>query len=487
MQRMCAQTVTSNDIARLSGWRRWRSQLLALVPGNNATGADTADADNADAAAGDHHGSAGLGALLSFAIRIGSALITFIAQILMARWLGAHDYGVYTYVWVVINVVGTLATVGLSMSAVRFLNEYLEQQQPALARGFLRFSRIISLAVASLAMLGGIALLQLHPGVVEEAYHTPLMIGLLALPAFALTDFHDGTGRARGWLMLALLPPYILRPLLLLLVLGLGILLLGERDATIAATALVIATWVSALIQFVLQQRRFRAELGSTPPRMQAREWLKVSLPLLLLDSFTLLMMNLDVLLLKLFVAPQELAIYFAAARIIAFVAFVHFAVTAVAMPRFASAYAQNDIGKAGRLLRQFRLWTFVPSLAAAGFFLLIGPFVLGLFGPEFPAAMPVMAVLAAGHLARALAGPAEAMLSVSGRQMYIAVITGITALLNIALNLALIPRHGMLGAAYATAGAYLFQSAILWMASNRLAREGYGECKGQERAADEA
>ena len=143
-------------------------------------------------------------------------------------------------------------------------------------------------------------------------------------------------------------------------------------------------------------------------------------------------------------------------------------------MPRFATAYARRDIAEAGRLLRRFRLWTFAPSLLASIVFLALGPFILALFGPEFPAGWPVMAALAAGHLARALAGPAEALLSVSHRHAYLATITGVTVALNLALNLWLIPRMGILGAGIATAGAFVFQSAVLWLASQRLVREGY-------------
>ena len=421
-------------------------------------------------------GRAGLSALFSFGVRIASALIIFLSQVLMARWLGAHDFGIYTFVWVVVNVSGTLATIGLSVSAVRFLNEYLEHHQPGLARGFLRFGRLTALVMGTLVAAGGIWVLHAVPGVIDPDFRLPLAVGLLALPAFALTDFHDGTGRARSWFSLAFLPPYILRPLLLLTVVGLGVWVLGRRDATLAAVALVVATWMTAGVQYVLQERRFRRELAGVEPRLRPVDWLRVSLPLLVLDGFTLMMLNLDVLLLKLFVEPSDLAVYFAAGRVISFVAFIHFAVTAVAMPRFATAYARRDIAEAGQLLRRFRLWTFAPSLLASAVFLALGPFILALFGPRFPAGWPVMAALAVGHLARALAGPAEALLSVSNRHAYLATVTGVTAALNVALNLWLIPRFGILGAGIATAAAFVFQSAVLWLASRRLLREGYGD-----------
>ncbi len=415
--------------------------------------------------------AAGLGALFTFAIRIASALITFAVQILLARWLGGHDFGIYTYVWVWVNVIGTLCAFGLSSSAVRFIAEYAARGEPGLTRGFLRFGRWLSFTAGAIAATIGIGVLQAFPAIAENDLRQALSIGLLALPAFALTDFHDGTGRARSWIGLAFIPPYILRPLLLLVLVGGAVLLLDARDAATAAMALVAATWVVAIVQLVLQQRRFAREVKDARHASRRAQWLKVSLPLLLLESFALMMMNIDVLLLKLFVDAADIGIYFAAARTISFVGFIHFAIVAVAMPRFATAHAHGDIATAADLLRRFRLWMFVPSLLAAGALLALGPFVLALFGPEYPAAWPVMAALAAGHLARALAGPVEALLAVSGQQVRTALVGGITAALNIALNLALIPPLGLLGAALATTTAFTFQALLLTLAARRMLR----------------
>ena len=396
---------------------------------------------------------------------------------LLARWLGAFDFGVFTYVWVWINVIGTLCAVGFSTSSVRFLAEYASPHLHALARGFLRFGRALSFGAGLVCAIAGIALLHFAPGFAEDYYIAPMSIGLLALPAFALTDFHDGVGRARSWIDLAFIPPYILRPLLLLVFIASAVALGGEHTATLAAIALVAATWTAAIVQFILQHRRFRAELPIGPRQYRPRLWLAVSLPLLLMESFTLLMMNIDILLLELFVTPDRIAVYFAAARTISLIAFIHFAVSAVAMPRFAASFANNDTSAAATSLSRFRNWTLWPSLAAATGLLVLGQFILSLFGPEFPSAWPVMFVLVVGHLARALAGPAEALMVVSGRQTYAAVVTGVTAMLNIGLNLSLIPRFGLIGAGAATAVAFVFQALVLSLAARRLLTDGYGQC----------
>ena len=414
------------------------------------------------------------GAMLTMVIRVASAGLAFFTQVLLARWLGAFEFGVFTYVWVWVNVLGTLAVMGFSTSAVRFLNEYAKPAAAGLARGFLRVGRLASFGAGALVMLAGLFFLWRFPGLADDHYLRPMMIGLLALPAFALTDFHDGAGRARQWIGLAFLPPYILRPLLLLVFTGAALWLGGARQATLAASALVAATWITALAQFALQHQRFANEMHGAPPRYRAKHWLWVSLPLLLMESFTLLMMNIDILLLELFVSPDGIARYFAAARTMSFVAFIHFAVSAVAMRRFALAFAERDAARAKRQLRRFRGWLWWPSLALTGLLLVAGPFILSLFGPGFATAWPVMAALAGGYLARALAGPVEALLVVSGRQKYTAAVTGLTAVLNIALNLMLIPRYGLLGAGLATGAAHVFQSLVLALAARRVLREGF-------------
>ncbi len=415
------------------------------------------------------------GALLTFAIRITSALLAFLMQVLLARWLGAFDFGIYTYVWVWVNVLGTLCTVGFSTSSVRFLAEYARPHMHAFMRGFLRMGRLLSAGTGFLMAGIGIAAIHLFPDLAESHYVLPMTIGFLSLPAFALTDFHDGTGRARHWFLLAFLPPYILRPLLILVFVGLIAVFSGRTSATVAAAALTLSTWVTALVQFLLQHRKFSAELTSVPARYNTRQWIAVSLPLLLMDSFSLLMMNIDVLLLELFVTPDRIAVYFAAARTISFIAFIHFAIVAVAMPRFATAFAERDTERAARQLKRFRMWTLWPSLAAAAFFLLSGRYVLALFGKEFPAAWPVMFALVSGHLARALAGPVQALLVVSGRQNFTAMITGLAAATNIALNLLLIPRFSLVGAGAATAIAFAFEALVLSIAARRTLERGFG------------
>jgi O-antigen/teichoic acid export membrane protein len=102
------------------------------------------------------------------------------------------------------------------------------------------------------------------------------------------------------------------------------------------------------------------------------------------------------------------------------------------------------------------------PSLIAAIGILILGRPLLWLFSPQFVEAYPVMLILVAGFLFRAAVGPAEFLLNALGEQRALAAVACGVAVLDIVLNLALVPAFGLNGAAIATATS-LATGAVLY------------------------
>lgn len=429
-------------------------RLLKFVPPALRQSAETLLTGSGDVA------RSGRGALAAFAVRIASAALAFLTQIFLARWMGAFEFGVFSYSWVWILVLGSLVSAGFATSVVRFLPEYREQEKWDLFRGFLRAGRSIAAGLGLVAAVVAYIIIQAWSGLLEPVYLLPLGLALIALPAYGLTDFQDGVGRSQGWIDLALIPPYILRPILLFVFIGIAYALARPPDAATAALALVAACWLTALGQYLAQKRRFRGLVPKAKPRYAVPFWIRTSLPLLMIDSFTLFILNLDVLLLEyLRVPPDQIGIYFAALKTISLIAFVHFSISAVAMPRFAALHARDDRAEIGQFLARMQKWCFWPSLFGAVVLLALGKPLLWLFGPAFMEAYPVMFILAVGLLARAAAGPAQNLLAVSGHQDKAAMILGATLLINGGLAFLLIPRFGIEGAAMAISSAFVFEA----------------------------
>ena len=61
-----------------------------------------------------------------FLVRVGSALLALASQVLLARWMGSFEFGIYIYAWTWVLMIGALSDMGLSSAARRFIPEYTE-------------------------------------------------------------------------------------------------------------------------------------------------------------------------------------------------------------------------------------------------------------------------------------------------------------------------------------------------------------------------
>lgn len=407
-------------------------------------------------------------ALTAFAVRVASAGLLYLSQIVLARWMGGFEYGIYVFVWTWVLVLGGLSHLGLNLVTIRLVPEYREKDEAALLRGLLRGGRLLALGLGTLIAAAGAAGLWLLSPHVENHYVLPLYLALVCVPMFALSDIQDGIGRGQAWMGIALVPPYVLRPLLLLLAMAAAHLAGLPMQATTAAGAAIFATWLSTLIQTVLVNRRLAQTLAPGPRTYDFGFWLRTSAPLLMIVAADLILQNTDVLVISRFLTPTDVGIYFAAAKTMALIMFVHYAVGSAVANRFAALNARGDREALKAFVRDAVNWTFWPSLLCAAIILAAGKPLLWLFGPQFTAGYPVMFVLVLGFLFRSAMGPAEFLLNMLGEQVLCATVLGFSALLNIALNFALVPHFGMMGAATATAVSLMAASLMNYVVVRR-------------------
>ena len=404
----------------------------------------------------------------AFAIRMASAAIVFGSQILLARWMGQFEFGTYVYVWTWLMLIGEIIHLGLPLTAQRFVPEYRKAGSLDLLRGYLAGSRWLTLGVGAAA--GGLGTLivygltpRLDPNVV-----VPLYFVCAALPFYAFTFMLDGLARTYDWISLALLPPYVARPLLIIGTVavlhfsGVGI------DAATVAGVLAASIWLMALLQLAQLGRRLRAAVTAGPRRYDVKKWLRVSLPILLVWGMYTLLTSTDVLVLKHFRAADEVAHYYAAAKTLALVSIIQFAVAAAAGHRFTAHHVAGDRAGLAKFAADTVRWVFWPSLAACLVMLALGKFVLMLFGASFVAGYPFMAILTVGLLARASIGPAERLLNMVGEQRACAFAYAAAFAVNLVGCFVLAPTYGAMGVASATATAFIVESSLLFLIARR-------------------
>lgn len=411
---------------------------------------------------GDERGQAGRMSLIAFAIRIFGAVIALVSQILLARWMGVFEYGIFVLVWTTVIILGDIACLGFNASVIRFIPEYRETGRLAELRGILLTSRLFAFAASTLVAGLGLAGVWTFSGFIESYYVLPFYLGLICLPMIALSEVLEGISRANSWVFSALAPAYIVRPVLILAATS-GALLAGyPADARTVTVAAILATYATTVAQFIAVTSHTGERPSAGPRKILIRQWVLISLPIFLVESFFFLLTNADVLMVGYFMEPRDVGVYFATVKTLALVHFVYFAVKAGAAQRYAQFTHGGDPAQLAAFARETVSWTFWPSLAMALVVLALGKPMLMLFGPDFDQGYPLLFLLCAGVVARAAVGPAESLLTMSGNQNVCAVVYGLTLALNVALAVVLIPLLGLWGAAIATSAAMSFEAAAL-------------------------
>jgi O-antigen/teichoic acid export membrane protein len=398
-----------------------------------------------------------------FVIRVVSAVMAYGSQILLARWMGSSDYGVYVYVWTWVLLLGSMMDFGISASAQKLIPEYRTRGEHALLRGFLSGSRWLTFAVSSVVSLLLAGLVTLLTPWINAAETMPLYIGCAILPAFVVANTQDGIARSHDWMRLGLIPQFIARQTLIIGFTAGAVALGFSLGATAAMLASAAAVWLAMLGQMIVLNRRLAGHIEPGAKAYDIRGWLAVSLPILLVEGFYLLLSYTDVLILQQFRSSEEVGIYFAVVKTLALVSFIHYAMSATTAHRFAEYNAQGDKERLSAYVTQAIQWTFWPSLAATLVLLALGKPLLWLFGPQFVDGYDIMFIAAIGLVIRAAIGPVERLLNMLGHQHICALAYALAFVMNLVLCVALVPRFGGHGAAAATSISLAFETVLLF------------------------
>ncbi len=280
----------------------------------------------------------------------------------------------------------------------------------------------------------------------------------------AIGEIQDNVARAFNWANLGLWPTFIIRPLLIIVFMWIAVRFGFAPDAITAMGATIVATYVTSIGQLLWLARQVRSVVPSGPRKFAPATWVAIALPIFLVEGFFNLLTNIDIILVGRYMPPDQVGIYFAAAKTMALVHFVYYAVRAGGAQRFSQYYAAGDQARLAAFARDTLHWTFWPSLGLIVLLMIVGRPLLSLFGPSFGAGYILIPVLSVGILVRASIGPAETLLIMAGQQSISAWIYAATFFIAVSLNVLLIPRFGLVGAALATSLSLVAETIALYV-----------------------
>lgn len=398
------------------------------------------------------------GGAIIFVGLIFQLMISFLAKIIIARFLGPVNYGAVTLGSTLLTIVSTFALLGMNHGLSRYLPR---DDSPEFRRGVVVSAYQMVIPVAIVA---GLAVVLFSDLIATQAFGDPeigaiLQVFGIAIP-FAIT-VQVGISTIQG-LQLSV-PKVAVRnvtqPLTRFFLVGVVVYYgLGRVGMSWAYAGGHIAA-AGLVIYYVVKHVPL---LESTPWKPMHSELLIFSLPLVVTSAMTVLLSRVDSFMLGVLSTTGDVGVYGVvypmAELLTAALASFGFLFT----PVLSELHANQEFEKMRRLYQVVTKWIFMATLPVFMILAVFPEVSISLsFGTEYAEGSLALTILALGFFSHSFLGPNVNALTSIGRTRTIMYDNICITSLNIALNLILIPRYSYVGAAIATTVSYVLLNIL--------------------------
>ncbi len=386
-------------------------------------------------------------------IAVSQRVLQFAISILLARALGIEGFGAYSYALVLITLLAALSQFGLPALVVREVASYAATGDFMLAKGVLvycaRAAAQLSLPITLIAAF----LAWAFPALLPALETRTLICGLLLVPITAVSSISNAAISGFGYVVTAQFIDQFLRPLVLAAALGVLVTLQLDLEPRVAMALNVTAAMVATVFSAILLLRIAAGPFKFVNYSLERFSWRRNILPFGSLAVVQILNNQTDILLLGIFGTAADVGLFRVASQLALLVPFTLMIVNSVIAPRLADLYARGETRSLQRLITSTSQLALATALPIALAFLTLGePILRSIFGEEYGRASTALLILAGGQIVNVGLGSVALILNMTGHEKDCLYGMSAGAVVNVILNLVLIPLLGITGAALGTA-----------------------------------
>ena len=377
--------------------------------------------------------------------------IRLFSNIIITRTLGASNFGLFSLSMTVVNMGAIIPRFGLPKSITRFVAYYKgkgeEDRIPPVLRQALLISGLLGIGTA-------ILIYHLAPSIALNLFHreelSPIIRGLSPFVPFGISGMVflaalQGLKQIKKQVIILHFIWPSVRFAFIIIFFVIGWKLYG----------LVAAVVLAVVIRFVVSLIAVGGHISVWKPdsiRLPITKLLFFSAPLVLVNILAFALNWTDTLMLGYFRSPAEVGIYSISWRLSLIVSIPLAAFGNIFSPMAAEYIGKNDQRSLQSLLQTVDRWVLAASLPLAVILVLFPNEILSIFGNEFKDGKIILQLLVIGQLINAATGPCGNVLTMKGLIWLNLINSSILVVFNFILNLVMIPRYGLQGAALATA-----------------------------------
>jgi O-antigen/teichoic acid export membrane protein len=374
--------------------------------------------------------------------------LAFVAQRFAAVHLSLESFGNLLSGTAVLDIGATLAGLGLASGLVRYLPRVDDETRRVLAEYTLAVSVVSSLAVS--AVLYATADFVATTVFRAPSFATSFRVFAAVIPFAVLLSLGVGGVRGQKVSRYRVYVKNVAQPSTRFGLVMIAVVLGAEELGFLAGYAGAFV--VPAILAVVLFWRTLPGDRDHESARALLPEFFEYSLPFTVSELASFLYRSVDVFLLLYFVGSESVAAYGVAYALAQFVGAFSTAFSYLSGPISSQLEQDDRIGEALSVQRTVARWLVIVSVGGAvPMAVYATDFLRLVYRPAYTVAGPALAVLAVGFALKNVLLTHGSIVDALGRSKLAAFNTAAAGVTNLATNLVLIPRYGVLGAGIAT------------------------------------
>lgn len=410
------------------------------------------------------------GAFLVFVGMILGKILGYAYTIIVAR-LGPEPYGLLQVGYSLVSFLITFSLLGFHNGIARFVPYYLARNDKARVKGAI-FSALKICIPLSLILATAIFFLSKPIAVIF--FHNEKLVPIFRIFCFMLPLTTVGTlflytftafQKVKYDILNREIIERVARLIFTLLFLAIGLGVFG------ASLAYIISAFIVVIVSFfILEKKIFPIIKTKIKTKYYTKEIFKYSIPLVF-GAFLLFIIGwIDTLMLGFFKTVSDVGIYNVAQPTATLILIVPSALTILFLPIITQFYSKRKNEEIKKVYKTVSRWVFFINLPILLIIMFFSPQIINLlFGQEYASAGIPLAILIVGYLFYSLAYTSAGILNMAKKSNLLFFTTLIFATLHVILNLLLIPKYGINGAAISSTLSFILGSIIYFIFSYKI------------------
>ena len=387
---------------------------------------------------------------ICFAGSLFAAAAGYFFKVYLARALGAEALGLYALGMTIVGFVGVFNSLGLPTAAVRFVAAYAAKGNPEKLASFLRGSvtllSALNLAFAFVVLLAG-------PWIASRFYHSPRLDRYLW--AFAVIMAVGGLNLFLGQVMAGyrdvarrtIITSFIGTPaniMIAVALISLGFGLTGYLVAQVISSLLILCLFIALVWKLTPGSAQKKSTLYFE------REVVTFSMAAYGMATLQFVLAQADMVVLGHYLEASLVGIYAIAMALVGVVPVVLDSVNQIFSPIISELHAAENRMLLQQLYSTLTKWILILTFPLALSMIVFAGGFMSIFGAGFRSGAAVLVIGVIGQIVNCAVGSVGFLLLMSGNQTELLRIEAVNAALLVGLNVFLVPRFGIAGAAVA-------------------------------------